>query len=74
MSWEELGEIFPEFYGWWTKEDETTKSIVVMVPEKYEKIPNTYFSRTLGEVVFLEQEISGPIIPWELSLTNKEKS
>ncbi|ADB03955.1 hypothetical protein C8_181 [Cannes 8 virus] len=64
MSWRELGEIFPEFHGWWTKEEGITKTIVVMVSQKYEGIPDFYFSQKLGELVALEQEITGPIIPY----------
>ncbi|BAU80082.1 hypothetical protein A9K97_gp269 [Tokyovirus A1] len=63
MSWNELGQIFPDIHGWWISE-EFLKTITVLVPEKYENIPDVYFSQTLGELVILEQEVSGPIIPY----------
>ena len=64
MSWKELGDIFPNFHGWWTDESETIKKLVVMVSQKYEGIPDFYFSQVLGENVLLEQEVSEEIVPW----------
>lgn len=65
MSWNELREIFPDLHGWWIYEpDDNTKKIMVVVSQKYEGIPEFYFSQTLGEFLIIEQEISGPIVPY----------
>nr|WQM87094.1 hypothetical protein [Marseillevirus cajuinensis] len=64
MSWAELYEIFPDLHGWWTDDSSDIKKIVVMVSQKYERIPEFYFSQTLGELVALEQEVSEEIVAW----------